>query len=93
MLFEANRSETHQGACADPDQKLIREHALDQGGGGGGGGGGRGEGGDSRPVGQKKACFFLVLSLFYRLQRVSNGLNAEKTILSQGGGPAWGSKC
>ena len=45
----------------------------------------------SRPDGKKTAwtTFFLVLILFYSLQRGSNGFIAEKTILSKGsrGGP------
>ena len=41
--------------------------------------------GGSKPDGQKTVCghFFLVLNLFYNLQRGSNGLITEKTILFQ----------
>ena len=48
-------------------------------------------GGGSRPDGQKTVwtTFFLVLNLFYSLQRGSNDIITEKTILFQGtrGGP------
>ena len=42
--------------------------------------------GGSRPYGQKTVWtnFFLVLNLFYSLQRGSNGFITEKTILFQG---------
>ena len=46
------------------------------GGGGGGGGGGRG------PTARKQSVFFLVLNLFYSLQRGSNDFITE-------GGPAF----
>ena len=67
--------------------KLYRVH----GGGGGGGGGG------SWPNGQKTVWtmgFFLVLNLFYSLQRGSNGFITETVQHFPGGGPTssrgWG---
>ena len=52
-----------------------------------GGGGGVGGGGWSRPDGQNTVwtffLLFLVLSLFYSLQRASNGFITEKNILSK----------
>ena len=47
--------------------------------------GGGGGGGDPGPTARKQpGQRFLVRSLFYSLQRGSNGFIAEKTILSQG---------
>ena len=78
--------------------KLNRVHARNQefllgvGGGGGGGGGG------GRPDGQKTIWFFLVLNLFYSLQRGSNDFITEgDPAFFQEGGPtssgSGGSKC
>ena len=49
---------------------------------------------DQRPPKNSLDNVFLVLSLFYSLQRLSNGFIAERTILSKGsrGGPTFSSE-